>query len=97
MQELVDDAQAKKVIEFASAGAMIGRALVAPPGVPADRIAYLRDIFDKMVKDPAMMEMAAKRGLELDPAPGATVQGYSDAIVKTPPDVVEQAGKAFKG
>mgnify|MGYP003344819409 CR=1 FL=1 len=56
-----------------------------------------RDIFDKMVKDPAMMEMAAKRGLELDPAPGATVQGYSDAIVKTPPDVVEQAGKAFKG
>jgi tripartite-type tricarboxylate transporter receptor subunit TctC len=97
MQELVGDAESKKVIEFASAGAMIGRALVAPPGVPADRIAYLRDVFDKMVKDPAMIEMATKRGLELDPTPGATVQGFSDAIVKTPPDVIEKAAKAFKG
>jgi tripartite-type tricarboxylate transporter receptor subunit TctC len=97
MQELVDDPMAKRVIEFASAGAMIGRALVAPPHLPADRLAYLRATFDKMVADPAMIDMAAKRALELDPAPGTVVQGYSDAIVKTPPDVVEKAALAFKG
>jgi len=97
MQELVDDPMAKRVIEFASAGAMIGRALVAPPNLPADRIDFLRATFDKMVADPAMIEMAAKRALELDPAPGKVVQGYSDAIVKTPPDVVEKAAMAFKG
>ncbi|MEN9709898.1 MAG: hypothetical protein RIQ68_2306 [Pseudomonadota bacterium] len=97
MQELVDDPNAKRVIEFASAGAMIGRALLAPPGIPADRIEYLRATFDKMVADPAMIEMAAKRALELDPASGAVVQGYSDAIVKTPADVVEKAAVAFKG
>ena len=97
MQELVEDPQARKVIEFASAGAMIGRALLAPPGVPEDRIAWLRELFDKMVADPAMIDMATKRALEIDPAPGAVVQGYSDAIVKTPPDVVEKAAAAFKG
>jgi tripartite-type tricarboxylate transporter receptor subunit TctC len=97
MQELVDDPFAKKVIEFASAGAMIGRALLAPPGVPEERIAFLRDLFDKAMADPEIKEMAAKRNLELDPAPGAVVQGYSDAIVKTPPDVVEKAAQAFKG
>ncbi len=97
MQELVDDPVAKRVIEFASAGAMIGRALLAPPGIPADRIDYLRATFDKMVADPAMIEMANKRALELDPAPGTVVQGYSDAIVKTPADVVEKAAQAFKG
>lgn len=97
MQELVDDPMAKKVIEFTSAGAMIGRALMAPPGVPEDRIAYLRQVFDEMVKDPAMIEMAAKRNLELEPAPGDVVQGYSDAIVKTPADIVEKAAVAFKG
>ena len=97
MQELVDDPMAKRVIEFASAGAMIGRALVAPPGIPAERIDYLRKTFDKMVADPAMIEMANKRALELDPATGIVVQGYSDAIVKTPPDVVEKAAMAFKG
>ncbi len=97
MQELVDDAMAKKVIEFSSAGAMIGRALLAPPGIPEDRIAYLRELFDKMVADPAMIEMATKRNLELDPTSGTIVQGYSDEIVKTPPDVVEKAAVAFKG
>ena len=97
MQELVDDPAAKRVIEFASAGAMIGRALIAPPGIPNDRIDYLRATFDKMVADPAMIEMANTRALELDPAPGKVVQGYSDAIVKTPPDVIEKAAAAFKG
>lgn len=97
MQELVDDPFAKKVIEFASAGAMIGRALLAPPGVPEERIAYLRDLFDKAMADPEIKDMAAKRNLELDPASGAVVQGYSDAIVKTPADVVEKAAQAFKG
>ena len=97
MQELVDDPVAKRVIEFASAGAMIGRALLTPPGIPEDRIAYLRATFDKMVADPAMIELATKRALELDPAPGSVVQGYSDAIVKTPADVVEKAAQAFKG
>ncbi len=95
MQELVDDPVAKKVIEFTSAGAQIGRALVAPPGLPAERIAQLRAIFDKMTADPAMIEMAAKRGLDLDPSSGITVQGYSDEIANTPPDIVEKAVSAF--
>ena len=56
-----------------------------------------QNCFDKMVADPAMIDMATKRALEIDPAPGAVVQGYSDAIVKTPPDVVEKAAAAFKG
>jgi tripartite-type tricarboxylate transporter receptor subunit TctC len=96
MQELVDDPVARNVIDFASAGSMIGRALLAPPDVPADRIEYLRAIFDKMTSDPAMKAMADQRALELDPSPGAMVQGYSDAIAKTPPEVVKKAVAAFQ-
>lgn len=96
MQELVDDPEARNVINFASAGAMIGRALLAPPDVPNDRIEYLRELFDKATADPAIKDMAEKRTLELDPSPGATVQGYSDAIAKTPPDIVKKAVAAFQ-
>ncbi len=96
MQELVDDPVARNVIDFASAGSAIGRALVAPPGVPSERIDYLRDLFAKIAKEPAMIEMADKRGLEFDPTPGDIVQGYSDAIAKTPPDVVEKAVAALR-
>ena len=97
MQELVDDPVAKKVIEFTSAGAQIGRALVAPPGLPAERVAQLRAIFDKMTSDPAMIELAAKRGLDLEPSTGTTVQRYSDEIADTPPEIVGKAVAAFKG
>jgi hypothetical protein len=44
-----------------------------------------------------MISMAAQRNLELDPTSGNVVQGYSDSIVKTPPEVVEKASEAFKG
>ena len=54
MQELVSDPRKKKVIEFISAGSAIGRALIAPSGVPADRIAALRTAFDQLVLDPAV-------------------------------------------
>ena len=91
MQDLVGDAQTKKIIEFISAGSAIGRALIAPPGVPADRLAALRTAFDKVVIDPDFIADAAKRSADLEPAPGATVQGYSDAIAKAPKDVIEAA------
>ena len=84
MQELVSDPVAKKAMEFVSAGTAIGRALVAPPGVPESRIAFLRATFDRMTSDPEMKAMAAKRMLQLEPTPGVEVQAISDAIVETP-------------
>jgi tripartite-type tricarboxylate transporter receptor subunit TctC len=95
MQELVDDPRKKKVIEFIAAGSAIGRALIAPSGVPADRIAALRTAFDKVVQDPTFLAEAAKRSADIEPANGAAVQGYSDAIAKAPPDIIEAAALAM--
>jgi tripartite-type tricarboxylate transporter receptor subunit TctC len=95
MQELVDDPRKKKIIEFISAGSAIGRALIAPSGVPADRIAALRGAFDKLVVDPVFLADAAKRSADIEPAPGATVQGYSDTIAKAPKDIIEAAATAM--
>jgi tripartite-type tricarboxylate transporter receptor subunit TctC len=96
MQELVTDPTTKQILEFASAGSAIGRALLAPPQVPAERIAVLREAFDKMVKDPEFLAAAEKRGLEIDPTPGAEVQKYSQAILNTPPELVAAATTAMK-
>jgi tripartite-type tricarboxylate transporter receptor subunit TctC len=97
MQELVDDPKAKQVLEFASAGASIGRALIAPPGIPADRLAALRAAFDKLVQDPEFIASAGKRGAELDPTPGAEVDKFRDKIMSAPKDLVEAADKAMGG
>ena len=96
MQELVTDAKTKKLLEFASAGSASARALLAPPQVPADKIAILREAFDKMVKDPDFLAAAQKRGAEIDPTPGAEVQKYSAQILETPPELVQAAVAAMK-
>jgi tripartite-type tricarboxylate transporter receptor subunit TctC len=95
MQELVDDPRKRKILEFISAGSAIGRALIAPQGVPADRVAALRTAFDKLVQDKEFLADAAKRTADIEPADGATVQGYSDAIAKAPPDIIEAAATAM--
>jgi tripartite-type tricarboxylate transporter receptor subunit TctC len=95
MQEITDDPHAKKALTFLSSGAAIGRALLAPQDVPADRLAALRAAFDKVVVDPDFLAAAKKRAIYVNPTPGVEVQGVSDSIVHTPKDVVELTSKAF--
>ncbi len=96
MQEVTSDDTAKKALTFISAGSAIGRALIAPPGIPDDRLAALRTAFDAMVRDKDFLADAEKRSLYIEPSPGTAVQEESDAIAKTPKDLVERVGKVFK-
>jgi tripartite-type tricarboxylate transporter receptor subunit TctC len=91
MQEVISEPIGKKVAEFMSAGSAIGRALIVPGGVPAERIASLRNAFDQLVKDPDFLRQAADMGAELDPKSGLETQAISDAILATPPDVIKSA------
>jgi tripartite-type tricarboxylate transporter receptor subunit TctC len=95
MQEVVTDPVARQAIEFVSAGAAIGRALLAPQNVPADRIAALRAAFDQVVADPDFLADAQKRGIYIEPTPGIDVQKHSDAIIRTPKSTVDLVAKAF--
>jgi tripartite-type tricarboxylate transporter receptor subunit TctC len=96
MQEVTTDAFAKKALIFISSGSAIGRALIAPPDLPAERLVALRVAFDAMVKDPDFLADAQKRNIYLEPTPGAKVQEDSDEIVKTPKDIVDRVAKVFK-
>jgi tripartite-type tricarboxylate transporter receptor subunit TctC len=96
MQELTDDPNAKKALTFLSAGAAIGRALLAPQNIPADRLAALRAAFDKVVVDPDFLADAKKRDIYINPTPGVEVQQTSDAIIHTSKDVVGLTAKAFE-
>jgi tripartite-type tricarboxylate transporter receptor subunit TctC len=96
MQELVDDKTSKTVIEFYSAASAIGRALITPPQVPADRLAALRDAFDKVVKDVEFLREAERIKAEVDPTPGAELQKYVLEIINAPKDIIDRANKAME-
>src|SRR5260370_17918996 len=97
MQNCVTAPTAKTAIEFVSAGAAIGRALLAPQNVPADRVAALRAAFDKVVVDKDFLADAQKRSIYIQPTPGAEVHKSTDAIIKTPSTIAHLAPNALTG
>jgi hypothetical protein len=74
-----------------------GRPLVAPPGVPADRLKILRDAFDKAANDPALLAAAEKRRLEMDPATGAELESLAKDVMAATLDVVQRMEKLLGG
>lgn len=70
-----------------------GRPIVAPPGVPADRIKILRDSFDKTINDPALLAEAEKRRLEIDPTTAQEMDSLAKEVMATPPDIVARMRK----
>ena len=95
MQEVIDDQASKRVIEFVSTSLAIGRALMLPPQVPADRIAALRVAFEAVVKDPAFLKDAERAKAQIDPTSGEEVQRAVRAIFDAPTDIVEKAKVAM--
>src|SRR5438132_5698582 len=74
LPEIATTAQDKQVYELYASGSAIGRSVIAPPGLPAERAKVLREAFDAMVKDPDFIAEIRKTHVELDPLPGDRVQ-----------------------
>lgn len=92
-RELTTDRAALSLIEFAELPFQMALPLVAPPGIPADRAAALRQAFQQMVADKAFLDEAAKLGLEISPITGEEVRALLERSQKTPKDVIEQYKK----
>ncbi len=78
LPELALTDEGKAVLRAVASTAEIGRSIITGPGVPAERLAALRQAFARMVKDPTFVASCNKRHLMLDPASGEDM----DAIVK---------------
>jgi tripartite-type tricarboxylate transporter receptor subunit TctC len=78
LPELALTDEGKAILRAIASTAEIGRSIVSGPGVPAERLAALRQAFAQMVKDPDFIAACNKRHLTLDPASGEGM----DAIVK---------------
>lgn len=79
-----NDAQ-RAAFNFAFAPQEMGRPVVAPPDVPKDHLAALRQAFADTVKDPEFLADAKRSGLEiLDPMSGEAVARLVAELYATP-------------
>jgi tripartite-type tricarboxylate transporter receptor subunit TctC len=85
----------KQVFALYASGSAIGRSLIGPPGIAAERVKALRAAFDAMVKDPEFVADIQKINVELDPLPGAALTQLVEKALSVPAAVRERAIEAF--
>jgi tripartite-type tricarboxylate transporter receptor subunit TctC len=69
---------------------VMGRPVVAPPAIPADRKLALRAAFDATMADPDYVAEATSRGLEINPVGGADLDKLLGDLYATPPDIIAE-------
>ena len=78
----------KAQIELVMARQVMGRPFLAPPGVPADRVAALRKAFMDALADPELKAAADRAKLEINPVSGEAVQALVEKMLATPAETV---------
>jgi tripartite-type tricarboxylate transporter receptor subunit TctC len=92
--DLVENPADKALMQAAFAPLSIGRPLLAPPGVDADRVAALRKALAETFADPQFLAEGEKIGLSLnDPRSGEELLRVIARAYDTPPEIVARLRK----
>lgn len=90
IMDLVKNDADKQVLELVFARQTMGRPLMAPAGTPPAVVKALRDGFEKAMKDPELVQAAAKIGLETDHTSGEDVQKLVERLHNLPAPIIER-------
>jgi tripartite-type tricarboxylate transporter receptor subunit TctC len=91
--DLVSTAQDRRIVELVLDRMELGRPVVAPPDIPADRVGLLRAAFRQAIEDPQLRADAQAQRLAIDPIYGEEAQLIIARLYGSPPDVVERTRK----
>jgi tripartite-type tricarboxylate transporter receptor subunit TctC len=83
---------AKSLFKIFSAPLRVGRPVVGPPGIPADRVEILRKAFEQTLRDSTLLSEAKKQQLEPAPLPAEEVAKTQREILSQP----EKIARAYK-
>jgi tripartite-type tricarboxylate transporter receptor subunit TctC len=97
LPELAVSDEGKAVLRAIASTAEIGRSIISGPGVPAARLAALRQAFALMVKDPDFVTECNKRHLMLDPASGEDMDGIVEDTFALPRPTLDKIGAMLSG
>jgi tripartite-type tricarboxylate transporter receptor subunit TctC len=89
--DLIADAEDRQIMAAASAQLALGRPMLAPPGVPPDRVAALRKAMDETFRDPDFLGDCARQRLEChDPTSGPELARLVAEIYALPKPVQQR-------
>jgi tripartite-type tricarboxylate transporter receptor subunit TctC len=91
MIDLAHDDGERALLQLFASPSTVGRSVMAPPDLPAERVRELRQAFMECLSDPALLADVQKAKLELDPLPGEALQAAIAGSGVLPPALVAKA------
>ena len=85
----------RQILQFHFGQLLLGRPLAGPPGIPADRLAALRNALFETMKDPQFLAEATKAGLDIDPVTPDEVMALLKQFSAFSPEILEKAKDAM--
>lgn len=85
----------RRVMELYLTQKAVARPVIAPPGVPPDRLAALRAGLIALAQDDEFLADAKQAKLDVAPVSGEAVDKVISLITSAPPEVAERLGKAI--
>jgi predicted outer membrane repeat protein len=89
--DLLKDPDDRKVLELIVLPQEFGRPFLAPPGVPADRIAVLRKAFRAVLDDPQFRAESARQRFSIDPVDDRQIEALLDRAYGAPKPIHDRA------
>ncbi len=95
LTDLAKTEEQRQILKLVSSPTALGRPYIAPPGLPADRVAAVRDAFDGTFADAKFLAQMAKLKIAINYMTGAELEKLVRATVYTPAEFVEKAKKVI--
>jgi tripartite-type tricarboxylate transporter receptor subunit TctC len=86
----------KGIFQLVFARQVLGRPFLAPPGLPADRVAALRKAFMDTMQDKDYLAEADRAKLEVTPVSGEALQKVVSDAYAMPPEVIKKTAELLK-
>jgi len=83
----------RQIMQLAFGNLEMARPFLAPPDVPADRIAALRSALEATARDPAFLEEARKLNMPISVASSREIETLLRDVYATPQPIVDRAAK----
>ncbi len=96
IMDLAKNDQDRAILTLVFARQTMGRPFMAPPGVPADRIAALRKAFMATMKDKDFLGEAEKAQLEITPVSGEDLQALVAKGYAVDPAIAKRVAEIIK-
>jgi tripartite-type tricarboxylate transporter receptor subunit TctC len=85
----------RRLMEAFLAQKAVARPVLAPPGIPADRVQALRAAFTATAADPEFIQDAEKSRIEISPTSAAEVERVVADIRRVPPELMQRLQAAI--